>query len=566
MDRKKRILFVGEASYLATGFSTYWNEVIKRLYSENLYEIAELGSYGEDGDSRINSIPWKFYPVAPNKDDAEGQQIYKSNPLNQFGLWRFNTVCLDFKPDIVLSIRDYWMDEFIDKSPFRKNFIWYWMLTIDGIPQKDLWLDIYKRCDGCLTYSKWAWDVMQKDCLKGTNMITIASPGSDLDIFKPPGDKKEHKSKLGIDPNTIIVGTVMRNQKRKLYYDLIEAFSKWVYKAKTKGHIDLVKKTFLYLHTSYPDVGYDIGRAITEFKVANKILMTYMCQTCGTVYPSFFQGEWGICRRCKNKTAHPPNANLSPSREILAEIMKTFDLYVQYSISEGWGMPLTDAMACGIPCMAVRYSAMEDHLICPTSVPIEVGRYFYESIIETEQRRALPNNDDFVQKLDRFVKFSYEKKQELSKQTREYAIEKTCVYGQEEKIPRFSWDRTAAIWKNILDKCEIQDINLTWLNPVPQLIEPNITQPPDGLDNVQFVNWVIENVWRRPKMINSHFAFEWMRYLNCGFMIQGTQKFNVDRQYIFNHFLNLVNNQNKAEEQRVVILNPNKNEINFTVC
>ena len=90
-------------------------------------------------------------------------------------------------------------------------------------------------------------------------------------------------------------------------------------------------------------------------------------------------------------------------------------------------------------------------------------------------------------------------------------------------------------------------------------------QPPDNLDNVQFVNWVIENIWCRPKMINSYFAFEWIRYLNCGFMIQGTQKFNVDRQYVFNHFLNLINNQNKAEEQRVAILNPNKSEINFQV-
>ena len=565
MDRKKRILFVGEASYLATGFSTYWHEVIKRLYNTNEFEIAELGSYGEDGDSRITSLPWKFYPVAPNKNDTEGQQIYRSNQINQFGLWRFNATCLDFKPDIVLSIRDYWMDEFIDKSPFRKNFIWYWMLTIDGIPQRDLWLDIYKRCDGCLTYSKWAWDVMQRDGLKETNMITVASPGSDLDIFKPPEDKKAHKSKLGIDPNTIIIGTVMRNQKRKLYYDLIEAFSKWVYKAKTKGHIDLVKKTFLYLHTSYPDVGYDIGRAITEFKIGNKVLMTYMCETCGTVYPSFFQGDWAICRRCKNKTAHPPNANLSPSREVLAEIMKLFDLYVQYSISEGWGMPLTDAMACGVPCMAVRYSAMEDHLLCPTSIPIEVGRYFYESILETEQRRALPNNDDFVQKLDRFVKFSYEKRQELSKQTREYAIEKVDVYGQEEKISKFSWDRTATIWKNILDKCEIKDPNLTWFNPIPQLIKPNLAQPPDNLDNVQFINFIIENIWHRKEMINSIFALEWVKYLNQGFMIQGVQRINVNRQYIVNHFLNLINNQNKAEEQRVMILNPNKSEINFGV-
>jgi len=563
--RKKRILLVNEASFLATGFSTYGNEVLKRLYATNEFELAEHASYCEDGDQRIASIPWKFYPNAPNKNDEEGQKIYRSNPTYQFGSWRFDSICLDWKPDIVISVRDFWMDEFIEKSPFRKNFKWFWLLTIDGIPQRNLWLDLYKRTDGNLTYTKWAWDVMQKEGLKGTNMITIASPGSDLDLFKPPDDKRAHKAKLGIDPNTIIIGTTNRNQKRKLFYDLIEAFSKWVYKAKTKGHIDLVKKTFLYLHTSYPDVGYDIGRAITEFKIGNKVLMTYMCQTCGTVYPSFFQGEWAICRRCKNKTAHPPNANLSPSREVLAEITKLFDLHVQYSISEGFGMGMRDANACGVPVAAVRYSGMEDHISVPNNIAIEVGRFFYESIIETEQRRALPNNDDFVQKLDRFIKFTDQKRQEISKEIRNYAIEPTEVYGQEEKLPRFSWDRTAAIWKNILNKCEIKDENLTWFCPTPQLIKPNLSQLPDGFDNVEFINYIIKNIWCKPEMVNSYFAIEWIRYLNQGFMIQGAQKINVDKNYIVKHFLNLVNQQNTAETHRIKLLNPNKSEISYEV-
>ncbi len=44
-DRKRRILFIGEASFLATGFSTYWQEVIKRLHATGEFEIAEMGSY-----------------------------------------------------------------------------------------------------------------------------------------------------------------------------------------------------------------------------------------------------------------------------------------------------------------------------------------------------------------------------------------------------------------------------------------------------------------------------------------------------------------------------------------
>jgi hypothetical protein len=229
-------------------------------------------------------------------------------------------------------------------------------------------------------------------------------------------------------------------------------------------------------------------------------------------------------------------------------------------------MSMRDANACGIPVAAVRYSGMLDHIAVPGNIPVEVGRFFYESVIETEQKRALPNNDDFVQKLDNFVKMSEEKRNEISKKIRAYAVEPAEVYGQTEKLPRFSWDRTAAIWRNVLAKTEIKDSNITWLNPIPQLIQPNLSEPPQNLDNVECVNYIIKEIWRKPEMVNSFFALEWVRYLNQGFRIVGSNKITVDRQYIGNHFLGLVNQQNMAEEHRVKLLNPNKNNgLNFEV-
>jgi len=554
--RKKRLLFVGEGSFLGTGFSTYWAEVIKRLHETNLYEIAEIGSYAHADDQRCKMVPWKFYPVIPSNRDGSAMEKYKKEmPISQFGSVVFDDVCLEFKPDIVLTIRDEWMDNFIHSSPYRKNFKWYWMLTIDGIPQRNIWLDSYKRCDGCLTYSQWAMEVMQKDALEGTNMITVASPGADIDMFCPPENKDEHKARMGIDPNCIIVGMVSRNQKRKLFYDLIEAFSQWVYKAKSKGHSDLVNKTFLYLHTSYPDVGYDIGRAITEFKVGNKVLLTYMCQNCGAVYPSFFTGEQAPCRRCKKKTAHPPNANTPVSREVLANIMKCFDLGVQYTICEGWSMTVTEENACGVPVMATDYSAIKDHMKNPANTPIKVGRFHYEAIIETEQKRAFPDNDDFVNKMDKFLKLTKEQRSKLSEQARQYILEPINVFGQAEKLPRYSWDRTAAIWKNVINQCEIYDQNDTWLNPVCDQIDIKSLNVPPNLDNVEFINFVMREVYKHPELENSHFALEWVKWLNMGFIIVGGQRNNIDRRYVVNHFVNLVNKYNEAQNRRVNILN-----------
>ena len=110
---KKRVLVVSEAHYLHSGFGTYGNELLKRLAKTNKYELAEFASYGKY--SLVNDLDWLFYANMPEDDEkAEG---YDPNGAAQFGAWRFDRVCLDFKPDIVLSYRDPWMDTFIKSAP-----------------------------------------------------------------------------------------------------------------------------------------------------------------------------------------------------------------------------------------------------------------------------------------------------------------------------------------------------------------------------------------------------------------------------------------------------------------
>jgi len=464
------------------------------------------------------------------------------------------------------GIRDWWMDEFVLRSPFRQNFSFIWMPTIDGEPQRELWLDSYRQCDRILTYSEYGMDLLKRTGRRGTDLVTIASPGADLEMFKPPEDKRQHKARLGIDPTSLIVGTVMRNQKRKLYYDLIEAFGKWLHQSKSKGHVDLARRTFLYLHTSYPDVGYDIGKAIRDFKIGNKVIMTYLCSNCQTAYPSFFSGEMMVCRKCGKLAAHPPNANHSCPRNVLADIMKTFDLYVQYSICEGWGMPLTEAQACGVPTMAVRYSAMEDHLDSPTAIPIEVERFFWEAIIETEQRRALPSNTDFVSKLDRFLKQSEAVRDEKARQTRAYIEEAVPTYGQDQPMRRRGWERTAAIWGQVIRETAIKDQQTTWLCPTSRAHHPNLVPPSNDMNNSEFVNWVIGKVWNRPDMLRTHFAGEWLKSLNSGSKTVGDRRVPFNRKDFVDHFVGMVQQANAVEEKRLASLKRETlDQVNVTV-
>ena len=140
MNRKPRILWCGESSFLNTGYGVYARELLSRLYKTGKYEIAELGCYGLVQDERASSIPWRFYGNLPQSDNAQEIDYYNSVATYQFGEWRFEDVLLDFKPDIVCDIRDWWMTEYQQRSPYRDFYHWMLMPTIDSAPQQEEWL------------------------------------------------------------------------------------------------------------------------------------------------------------------------------------------------------------------------------------------------------------------------------------------------------------------------------------------------------------------------------------------------------------------------------------------
>lgn len=251
-----------EASFLSSGFGTYAKEILSRLHKTNKFDIAEFASYAVVNDSRDRDIPWKFYANAVRENDPRYQE-YMSRQDNQFGRWRLEKVLLDFKPDVVIDVRDYWMSYYESISPLRKYFHWILMPTVDSAPQQEEWIDTYINADAIFTYSDWGADIIKKQSYNKINYIDTASPGVDLSVFKMLDNKTEIKLELGIPEDSIIIGSVMRNQKRKLFPELLFSFRKLLDRLEVEDP-EKAKKIYLYLHTSYPDAGWDlpeIGRA-----------------------------------------------------------------------------------------------------------------------------------------------------------------------------------------------------------------------------------------------------------------------------------------------------------------
>ena len=169
--------------------------------------------------------------------------------------------------------------------------------------------------------------------------------------------KASHRASLNVDPDCFIVGTVMRNQKRKLFFELMKAFRMFLDQAPP----EIAAKTFLYLHTSYPErQGWDIAEGLMQNNLGGKIMMTYICKHCNKFFPAIFQDAITTCKYCHQKSAVCPTVSMGVSVPDLAQIYNLFDIYIQYAICEGFGMPQVEAAACGIPVAATDYSAMSD--------------------------------------------------------------------------------------------------------------------------------------------------------------------------------------------------------------
>jgi len=579
---KKRILFVGEASFLNTGFSTYYRELLPRLAATGKYEIAELGSYAHQNDPRVQGFikgRWKFYAVMPSTQ--EEAQIFnqpcphprtRGQNTNQFGEYKFNHVVADFKPDVVIDIRDWWMLEFQERSVFRPWYKWIVMPTVDAEPQAEEWIQTYENANMVLAYSDYGVHTLRRQSHLQPNgrrkmrvFPNAMRPGVDLDTFKPM-NKEEVRSWWNLNRSMPIIGTVMRNQSRKLYPDLIDGFSRM--KEKYKGN-DAVDKAVLLIHSSWPDNAhsYDYPRHVMRLDsyewmdyhnkgIRGSILQTMYCHACKEPSVTSAMNLWGKpitegriklpCPHCGKVEASPPNTNTGFTRETLANLYNLMDLYVQCSICEGDGMPIQEAKACGVPTLATDYTAMREKGRYPDyshfeelgitaknytcnkgGDVIDVGRYYYEP--ETSCKRAHPSIEDLADKMFAMISRPDYLKQ-MSIEARECAVE------------NYDWNTLWKRWEYVLDNVQTFDRNTTWDSPISEYEEIKPIDIPAGLNDEQYVEWLYLNVLKYPS-VDPQGAKTWIQNLQMG----------VSRQQLMQQFVAIVNQQNDGSKLRDTI-------------
>jgi glycosyltransferase involved in cell wall biosynthesis len=530
---KLKVLMCSEASFVKSGFGTYAKEILSRLHKTDKYVIAEFASYGFVNDPRDQEINWIYYANAVKDNDPRYAE-YQSRPDNQFGRWRFEKVLLDFKPDVVIDVRDYWMSSYQYYSPLRKYFHWILMPTVDSFPQQEEWIDTFLNADAVFTYSDWGAKILASQSSGKINYIDTTSPGVDLDTFNIQ-DKKQARNILGIPEDVFIVGSVMRNQKRKLIPELFVVLRNLIDQLKNENDI-LGEKIRFYLHTSYPDAGWDLPELLKDYRLGNRVLFTYYCRSCSVPHASVFQGPHKVCPKCLNKTASLPSVTNGISSEQLATVYNTFDIYTQYAICEGFGMPQVEAGACGIPIATINYSAMVDIIDKLEAFPVRVSTMFKE--LETKALRVYPNNADLIQFITEFAKLPKPIQEQKRLSTRQLT----------EKY--YNWDSIAQKWENYLDHLS-NNYRSNWDIPTSRLTtvqDMNNTNKEHNFDNALSL---CANNLKNIEEIGSYKILDMLKAADYGFIQHGTTVQNVNIKQLADYVDMFAANNNKAEEIRL---------------
>lgn len=337
-----KLLWMSDSPTLVSGFGTVTREILARLPSDR-FEVAVVG-WGHSGWPYDRAKwPYPIYPADPRT----------------FGRDALPAAVSDFQPDLVVGLGDLWMLDPLRKLDRGKGMRVVAYFPIDGRPLPPSWRGVLDAVDVRVAYSEFGRDVVRAACPELD--VELIYHGIDTTVFRPL-DKEEVRRKHGFGEK-FVVGCVARNQPRKQFPILIRAFAKL-----REAH----PASVLYMHTDPKDVGWDLENLVTRFGVDDH-----------TVFSKVTTVMKGL----------PP--------EDLNFVYNAFDVMALPTMGEGFGLPIVEAMAAGVPVLTTDYAAGREFLMRGGGELIAVKDFL--TIPPYNIDHALADADDLAARLIRLA-------------------------------------------------------------------------------------------------------------------------------------------------------------------
>lgn len=344
---KLRLMYSSNAFWAASGYGVQGKSLLPRLA-----ELPELGG-------RENVAQFAWYGLQGGVHHVDGFRVY---PVfeDHYGNDVIGAHTRHFNANVVVTLIDAWVLRQTAQSVAPA--LWAPWLPIDHTPTPDAVLNAIKGAYMPLTYSKWGHEQLTQEGVENHYI----PHGIETNVFKVLGDRervRQFKRELTGRDDAFLCVMVAANKgfpDRKWFQGQLEVFRDF-----RKEHPNAV----LYMHTL--PTQHHGGINFEEF--AKRLGL---------------EGALTFPNPYLYRLGYPP--------EYLATVYNAADVLLSTSMSEGFGIPIIEAQACGCPAIVTNYSAMPElvnwgHLV-------DVADYVLTPMMSYQ---AWPSKRDMLDKLTR---------------------------------------------------------------------------------------------------------------------------------------------------------------------
>ena len=301
-----KVLLCSDAPMYQSGYGKITLLVARHLISQG-HEVIILGS-----DSR--QVP--FTPI-----DYEGCKLYLVHDYGNCEHIRW--LLKNEKPDVVWANADPHFYSYLFKmdNEVRRQcpIVFYHLWDDEPYPKYNI--PYYASCDRIIAGSKFTFNLLTANGELNANSIDYAPIGFDPQVYFPQSADEKQLFKNDFDASThgkyahikFVAGFVGRNAPRKQLLSILNSFCKWQHDK---------PDALLFVHSPEADFG-------GQFEYVMKTLYSGANVVFSQASP------------------------LQQGDDLINRFYNFFDVLLNRSEAEGFGMPIAEAMLAGTPCITI---------------------------------------------------------------------------------------------------------------------------------------------------------------------------------------------------------------------